>query len=196
MQGKIINLRIAKLEERELIYEMGLSTDYMKHCFEESFETGFEAFKENYIDSYFDDKESSVRAGMMICLDATPIGFISYSQVSDFCDREWIYHFGTMELDIWMNGELHCGKGYGLDAIVTLTNSLHEKFNINKFMMCPERKNLRAIKAYRKAGFIELTLVKKQKLLLEIFNQQGLSSLKVDDEYLSEEFCFMVKTYY
>lgn len=195
IQGRSVMLRTARLDERELVYSMALSTEYMKQCFAEDFADGFDSFEEEYSDAYFDDSEPSLRAGMMICLDDIPLGFVSYSQVSDYRGRDWIYHFGTMELDIWMDGEKNCGKGYGVDALTTLVHHLYKRFNINTFMICPERINPRAIHSYEKAGFQEVAADKKRDVLLNIFGKQGLSLLRPDDEYLSDDYCFMIKQF-
>ena len=165
IQGELITLRTAKLEAQKLIYEMGLSTDYMRKCFEEGYPEGLETFKKSYTERYFDNREPYVCGGVMICLDNIPVGFISYGQISDPSYKEWVYHFGTMELDIWMDGEKNCGKGYGVDAITTLSDYLHEKYNIDLFMICPARINPRAIHSYEKAGFNEVSHDEKHKVL-------------------------------
>lgn len=52
-----------------------------------------------------------------------------------------------------MNSEANCGKGFGTDAIVSLSAYLHEKLGIDELIMRPSVRNTRAIKAYGKAGF-------------------------------------------
>lgn len=195
IKGQSITLRYASLDERQLVYDMALSTEYMNRCFAEEFEHGFESFKDEYVERYFDGSEPHTLAGMMICLDKKLIGFISYSQVTDYRDRAWIYHFGTMELDIWLDGEGVCGKGYGLDAILTLREHLHDTYGINRFMICPERINPRAMHTYEKAGFKEVQGEDKERMLRTIFGPRGLSALRKDDEYLSNDYCFMVMEY-
>lgn len=197
IHGDYISLRTAKQEECRLVYDMGLSTDHLRQDFLESFEEGYDSFALEYEAGYFDDSEPFIRAGLMICLgiERLPIGFISYSQITDYRGRERVYHFGVAELDIWLNGEVNCGRGYGTDAIATLTRYLRERANINSFMICPERNNLRAMRAYGKAGFKEVPEREKEEVLLRIFGKQGLSLLTPEDEYLSDRFCFMTLGY-
>lgn len=188
-----ITLRPAASGEKRRIYDMALSTDYMRDCFARDFAQGFSSFDLEYGSHYFDGREPELFGGLMICLDGTPIGFISYGQVSDFYGRPWAKHLGTMELDLWLDGEAHCGKGYGTQAIHTLCDHLHKTYHINQFMICPERINPRAIRAYQKAGFCEVPSAEKPDVLLEIFGRQGLDLLQPDDLYYDEDSCFMIK---
>ncbi|MGG5369539.1 hypothetical protein IGI67_001146 [Enterococcus sp. AZ196] len=52
-----------------------------------------------------------------------------------------------------MKDEANCGKGYGNDAIRTLSNYLHEEMRIDLLLIAPSNRNIRAIKSYEKAGF-------------------------------------------
>lgn len=81
----------------------------------------------------------------MIFHSGEPIGFISYCS----------FHLkpNKAELDIWMNREAHCGKGFGSDAIVSLGAYLNKQMGVNELIMRPSKRNARAIKAYMKAGF-------------------------------------------
>jgi diamine N-acetyltransferase len=128
----------------------------------------------------------------MICIGETPIGYISYGQI---CFGERGLKPGVMELDIWMDGENRCGKGFGTDTIICLTDFLHCKYDINTFFMVPRKKNLRAVKSYEKSGFIKTLADEKQKVLERIFTTEYLKSLNEDDVYLSEGNWFMVKNY-
>jgi RimJ/RimL family protein N-acetyltransferase len=47
----------------------------------------------------------------------------------------------------------HCGKGFGTEALRILMKYLTEKSDIDKFIIRPSLKNIRAIAAYKKAGF-------------------------------------------
>lgn len=73
------------------------------------------------------------------------VGFISYSA----------FHLKphSAELDIWMKDEANCGKGFGNDAILALSNYLNQQFAIKLLILAPSTKNIRAIKSYEKSGF-------------------------------------------
>ena len=60
---------------------------------------------------------------------------------------------GLAELDIWMRGEAYCSHGYGSDALIALTRYLHEHFDVREAILRPSERNVRAIRAYVKAGF-------------------------------------------
>ena len=191
IQGKIITLKTASATDRPLIYKMGQSTDILRNHFPEK---GFADFEAGYHDGYFDSCDPSVCGGMMICVDEMPVGFISYGNTSGTVGS--VYYpaiLGVMELDIWLYGEQNCGKGYGTDAVITLSNYLHQTHGIHTVFMCPSRSNPRAIRAYGKAGLIEITGNKKQTLLERIFMPEVLASFDSNSEYLSDESVFMVK---
>lgn len=149
IQGKIITLRTAKVEERKLIFDMGMKTNILTYS--RSYNSNLEDFLNDYNESYFDDRDSSVCGGMMICLNKISVGFISYGLID--CGENRINPL-IMELDVWLDGEECCGKGMGSDAVLTLSDYLHLKYNIHTFIMCPSKTNTRAIRAYEKAGFI------------------------------------------
>jgi diamine N-acetyltransferase len=73
------------------------------------------------------------------------VGFISYSA----------FHLKphSAELDIWMKDEANCGKGFGNDAILALSNYLNQQLAIDLLILAPSNKNIRAIKSYEKSGF-------------------------------------------
>jgi RimJ/RimL family protein N-acetyltransferase len=193
IQGELITLRTASTTDRPLIYQMGLSTDTIGHHFSKRTLAEFEA---SYHDRYFDNRDSTVCGGMMICVDDTPIGFISYGNTSGTVGGvEYPAVFGVMELDIWLYGEQNCGKGYGTDAVVTLAKYLHEMYGTHTVFMCPERNNPRAVRSYEKAGLTEVMGNEKQALLERIFMPEILASFDSNSEYLSIESLFMVKEF-
>lgn len=190
IQGKDVTLRMGKLEEQKLIYEMGLSTEYMRGRFALDFPNGFESFAKSYYDIHFDNRAPSVCGGMIISLKGEPIGFISYCSIS----YGKIYlNPGIMEVDIWMNGEENCGKGLGQDAVITLMDHLHAAYDIRVFFMCPEKSNPRAVRAYEKAGFAEIMGNEKQRMIKAFYAPDFLEQEGVGT--LSEDYAFMVKEY-
>ncbi len=88
-----------------------------------------------------------------------PVGFVSYSS----------FHLkkGMAELDIWMNSEANCGKGFGTDALIALGEHLNKALGIRELIMRPSVKNARAIKSYEKAGFIQSDKRPEEYLLSE-----------------------------
>jgi len=170
IKGKIINLVPATLGDRQNVYEWCFHSETTKsHAgppdFPEINIPTFEEFSEDYADYYFTGSELNKGRGFIITQNKIPVGFISYAS----------FHLkpGKAELDIWINSEANCGKGYGTDAIVSLTNYLYLKMNITDFIMRPAAKNPRANKSYLKAGFIESDALPNEYLLEEYLSVYG-----------------------
>jgi RimJ/RimL family protein N-acetyltransferase len=108
-----------------------------------------------------------------------PVGFISYSA----------FHLKQhkAELDIWMNSEANCGKGYGSDAIITLGEYLRKTLGIQELIMRPSIKNVRANKSYEKAGF-----KKSNKRPDEYLLEQYVATFG-DGDYGADESTLLVK---
>jgi diamine N-acetyltransferase len=187
IQGKRVILRMARADEIKLTYEMGLSTSLL----EDVYTNGLDDYKNEY-ERYFDSEEHSLCGGVMICLDNHPVGFMTYAQIS--YEDDWIQP-GVMEIDVWMNGEVNYGKGLGNDAIITLMEYLHNKYDIHTFFGYVEKINLRSIRACEKAGFVQIEDNEKQSVLNKIFTSKCLNSLKPDDQYISEEHVLMLNEY-
>lgn len=77
------------------------------------------------------------------------VGQINYNEV----DQE----SKSVELDIWLSGSEQTGKGYGSAALQALCGYLKRKFGCKQFFIAPSRRNIRAVKAYEKAGFTKTT---------------------------------------
>lgn len=162
----------------------------MKERFALDFPLGFASFAESYYDIHFDDRAPSVCGGMMITLEDEPVGFISYCSASY---GKVYLNPGIMEVDIWMNGEENCGKGFGCDAVVTLGDSLHDRYGIHSFFMCPEKSNPRAVRAYEKAGFREIDGYEKQRIINSYYVPEFLKEEEIDT--LNDDYAFMIKEY-
>ena len=183
IQGKYITLRTARVNERKLIFDMGIKTNILTYS--DTYNKNLESFMMDYEERYFDNRDPSSCGGMMICLKDTIIGFLSYDTLRN----------GIMEIDIWMDGEKHCGKGFGSDAVFTITDYLNQKYNVRTFFMCPSKMNVRAICAYKKAGFRQVSAIEKQSMIQNLFTYDEIQSLKQDTECFSDEFVFMIKLY-
>jgi RimJ/RimL family protein N-acetyltransferase len=154
IQGERINLRPATLDDRRLIYEWAHDSDIASflHPNAAPWET-FDEWCDDWQEHYFTD-EFPRRGCMFVVLNGDfPVGVIAYNEV-DVMNR--------VELDIWMNSEANCGKGYGPDAIVTLCAYLRAEFGVRTFMMQPSARNPRAIRAYEKAGFVRTPATPEQ----------------------------------
>jgi RimJ/RimL family protein N-acetyltransferase len=155
IKGNKIELVPATLDDRQVVYDWCFHCETSKsHCglpdFPDVVIPTYEEFLEDYVEYYFTGAELKNGRGFMIVSDSEErewVGFISYA----------CFHLkpNIAELDIWLNSEKHCGKGYGTDAIVSLCDYLSKTLGIREFIMRPSPKNERAIKSYKKSGFEE-----------------------------------------
>ncbi|NFG22305.1 GNAT family N-acetyltransferase [Clostridium botulinum] len=74
------------------------------------------------------------------------VGFITYKQ-SDYCKN--VYSIGITI------GKKYWSRGYGQDSIKTLIKYLFDDLNAKRIQLEVVSENIRAIKCYKKCGFIE-----------------------------------------
>ena len=152
IRGHIIDLVPAALDDRKKVYEWCFQSETTKsHSgppdYPDVFIPSFEEFccDDYYAPYFFDGSAPDAGAGFIITHKGEPVGFISYSS---FHVKQYM-----TELDIWLNCEANCGKGFGSDAIMSLADYLGSSMGIREFIIRPSVKNARAICAYKKAGF-------------------------------------------
>ncbi len=129
-----------------MIYEWSHSSDIARwiHLSGEPAES-FETWCDDWKAHYFTDESPRLGRAFVIELDGRPIGVVAYNDI-DEQDR--------VELDIWMDSETHCGRGFGTDAIEALCSHLSTALGVKTFMVQPSARNPRAIRAYEKTGFV------------------------------------------
>ena len=139
----------------------------------------FAEFYDDYVDCFFNGTELNNGRGFIIMHDKEPVGFISYCS----------FHLKTnkSELDIRMNCEANCGKGFGTDAIISLADHLGSTMGIRKIIMRPSLKNARAIRYYKKAGLEEVAKAPGDYLLDEYISLYG------EGDYGADETALLVK---
>ncbi|ACD51555.1 GNAT family N-acetyltransferase [Clostridium botulinum] len=74
------------------------------------------------------------------------VGFMTYKQ-SDYCKN--VYSIGITI------GKKYWSRGYGQDSIKTLIKYLFDDLNAKRIQLEVVSENIRAIKCYKKCGFIE-----------------------------------------
>ncbi len=107
-------------------------------------------FCADYLPHYFDDSAPCSGRCFIIVVDRQDVGVVCYNAIDE--QRR------LTELDIWLRAEVHCGKGYGSDALRRRCAHLHEAYGVEEFIVRPSRRNRRAIAAYRRGGFELLSL--------------------------------------
>ena len=186
IQGKNITLIDAAIEDRLAVYEWCFHAETTK-ChfgppdFPDMKLPSYDEFRADYEDYFFDGSRLEDGRGYLITYEGEAIGFISYTA----------FHLkdGIAELDSWIPLEANCGKGYGNDAIITLSDYLHKKQGINTVIMAPHVKNLRAVRAYEKAGFVQSNIPMSDFLLDEFIELYG------DGDYGKGNTVVCVKTF-
>lgn len=129
-----------------------------------------------YDEYYFTGARPEDGRGFLIAEGGEPVGFISYSS----------FHLkpSVSELDLWMNSEAHCGKGFGTDAVIALGDFLNRTMGIAQLIMAPSRRNKRAIRAYEKAGFQKTDKPMTDFLLDEYASLYGEGDYGTDETYI------------
>lgn len=142
IKGYKVELKPATQHEKRAIYEWLIQ---WQPLFPHHPVPSWKEFCDDYKSFFFDGSKFKVGRCFIITVDNTPVGQINYHTLQE--------HFQHTELDIWMNRPENCGRGYGPDALRTLCDYLFRNLGIKEFAIRPLAKNLRAIRAYEKAGF-------------------------------------------
>lgn len=143
-------IRHALINEKRKTYEwMCLSDTATAHMGGKEFSNNpiptWEEFQEAFEDFYYTESDKASGSVMIISDEDKEIGCTCYA-----CFH---LHRQMVELDIWLKSESECGKGIGTQALKDTINYLNKELGINKFLIRPSEKNMRAIKSYQKAGF-------------------------------------------
>lgn len=133
----------------------------------------FAAFCNDYAPHYFDGSLPYEGRGFVIqsLAERRDIGFISHERVDVLND--------VVCLDLWLADSGVCGHGYGSEAIDLLCRWLQAQRGVNRFLLRPSRRNVRALRALRRAGFRETDLPPMQ-----LIDKLALSRGDYPDEVL------------
>lgn len=179
IKGDVISLKPAEKEHKDMVYTWTCKSDITCYLFGNQEIPTKEEFFEDYVDCYFNGSDPFVGRGFLIMVYEKPIGFISYSSSHLKSNKA--------ELDLWMNSEKDCGKGYGPDAIKTLCYYLKNTLNINQFIILPSIQNARAIKAYEKAGFQKVEMDRKIEVCKNFLTKEEFEEYDDDSDYKNSQ---------
>ena len=188
IKGKKVELVPVELRDKENVYQWCFHSETTKShsgvpdypnvpiMTREEFFDGY-----HYKEYYFTGSQPQKGRGFLILYNGESVGFISYS----------CFHLkkGRAELDIWLNCEAHCGKGFGTDAVVAFGEHLNKTLNIRELIMRPSVKNARANKSYEKAGFKKSDKNPSEYLLKKYISVYG------DGDYGADESALLIKTF-
>lgn len=154
IKGKRTTLRPATLEDRRTIFEWGHDSDVAPFIYPSGGATKtFEDFCADWKVHFFTDEAPELGRMFVILYEDSPVGTVAYNDIDPK---------NRVELDIWMNSEANCGRGFGPDAINALCSYLTVEFRVRTFMMQPSARNPRAIRAYEKAEFVRTPATPEQ----------------------------------
>lgn len=140
-----VKLRPAREADRQKVYEWLARSDATAQMM------GPPTFADHPVPSYDDfcddyDKEAFAPEGnfrmFVICADDEEVGVVHYWLV----DR-------IAELDLWIADRRHWNRGTGSTALSRVAEMLGNDELADQLIIRPSARNVRAIAAYRKAGF-------------------------------------------
>lgn len=145
----MLEIRPARLDEKRKTYEwLCLSDSAAMHMgppdYPEHLIPSWDQFQEEFSDEYYG--EERVAFGVVYVLKDKG------EEVGCLCSCSFHVREQCAELDIWLRARSFCGQGLGPRALRLLVARLRER-GIRRFLIRPAERNLRAIRAYEKAGF-------------------------------------------
>lgn len=169
-------IRHALIDEKRKTYEwMCLSDTAATHMggadYAENPIPSWEEFQEAFEDFYYTESSRKLGSVMIISNEDEEIGCTCYA-----CFH---LHDQMAELDIWLKSESECGKGLGTQALKETIDYLNKEFGVNKFLIRPSEKNVRAIKSYQKAGFTHQ--IDKEDILRKYYKPEFFDTYKGGD---------------
>ncbi|QQS28963.1 MAG: GNAT family N-acetyltransferase [Sphingobacteriales bacterium] len=149
---KLLTLRPATLDDKKSVYNWLAHSNLTKamlgppNFYDHPIPT-WDEFNQDYLDHYFDGSQPLKGQCFILIHNGQPIGQINYNEI-DITTK-------STEIDIWLADRKYTGKGFGTEAIKTLCEYLYYKLQCETIYIAPSKRNIIAIKAYKKAGFIE-----------------------------------------
>jgi diamine N-acetyltransferase len=107
-------------------------------------------FAADYPDHFYDGTRPYAGRMFIIAARGEDIGCISHGAIDLLND--------VVELDIWLAERRIAGQGYGSEALIVLCDWLQANYGVNRFLVRPSRRSVKALRAMRRAGFRETDL--------------------------------------
>lgn len=135
-------------EEIPLFFEWATQSDATPYWYgklQGDYVPTFKEFLKEWKKYYFDGSAPEKGRCFVILIDDKAIGQVNYNEIDRKND--------SVELDIIIAEDRYKNKGYGTDALQTLSKYLFLVMDIQKCWIDVVQTNPRAIRAYQKAGF-------------------------------------------
>ncbi len=153
--GRKVSLRRATLADRLRVYAWLVDSDLTPGMmgpplYPDHPPPSHEQFCEDYELYFFEGSRPFDGRGLIVQADGADIGFLAWRRVDLLRD--------VVELDLWLAGLRHCGRGRGPEGLALACEWLQDNFGVNRFLVRLSRRNVRALRAVRRAGFRETDL--------------------------------------
>ncbi|HET9024157.1 MAG TPA: GNAT family N-acetyltransferase [Burkholderiaceae bacterium] len=152
--GSRVSIRRALLQDRPRVFEWLVHSDLTPQVFGPLFPEREpptrEQFASRYVNSCFDGTRPYSGRMFVIAAGEEEVGCIAHGPINLLKD--------VVELDIWLAGAQHSGRGVASQALAVLAEWLQASYGVNRFLARPSRRNVRALRALRRAGFRETDL--------------------------------------
>lgn len=143
------------MEDKEFFFEKATTSDATDYWYSSKIGEKVpdrKAFFDDFEEYYFTDFKNTKGRCFHIIEEGSKIGQINYNQITE----------GTVEIDIIIYNKSNWSKGYGSSSVKLMSAYLEEKYHVKSIYIEVHSENLRAVKAYEKAGF-EKSEVKEDK---------------------------------
>ncbi|MEP6608904.1 MAG: GNAT family N-acetyltransferase [Burkholderiaceae bacterium] len=157
--GQRLSLRRARLLDRPRIHEWVTESDLTSNTlgpplYPERPIPTLDEFSAEYVNTHFDGTRPYEGRMFVIVAGGDEIGCIFHGPVDLLND--------VVELDIWLAERRWTSRGLGSEALVLLADWMQANYGVNRFLVRPSRRNVRALRAMRRAGFRETDLLAKE----------------------------------
>ena len=174
--GSRLSLRRARLLDRPRVYEWLTQSDLASNTmgapfYPERAMPSLDEFSSEYVNAHFEGTRPFAGRMFVIVAGGEEIGCVSHGPIDLLND--------VVELDIWLSERRWTGRGLGSEGLVLLADWMQANYGINRFLVRPSRRNVRALRAMRRAGFRETDLP-----TAEVIEKLHLPSGDYSDEVL------------
>lgn len=173
--GLHVSLRRASLQDRPRVHAWLVQSDLTPNVFGPLFPERepptLEQFASRYVNTFFDGTRPYSGRVFVVSAGANEVGCLAHGPIDLLND--------VVELDIWLAERRLSGRGLGSEALVLLADWLQANYGVNRFLVRPSRRNVRALRAMRRAGFRETDLP-----AAEVIAKLGLPRGQYADEVL------------
>jgi len=106
-----------------------------------------EQFLVRFPHHYFDGTRPFDGRALVLRSAAIDLGMLAWRRIDLMRD--------LVELDVWLAGTEFCRQGIATEALVLACAWLQSSYGANRFLLRPSRRNVRALRCARRAGFRE-----------------------------------------